>query len=223
MAARNLIDVKNVLDAPESQTGMQLSDMELGAAREYSSLLSELIACLHSYSLQWDQHIDHLHASDANISYSAPVSSRGRGRPRFTISRDQLVYLSSLNFTWTDISAMLGVSRMTIYRRRQEFGLVDVREQITDTNLHSLLRDIRIHHPHMGEVMVLGQVRGMGFAVSRARIRQGIRETDPLNVASRGLLGSTARRPYSVPSPNSLWHIGMLYHLAMTYISASYI
>ena len=104
---------------------------------------------------------------------------------------------------------MLGVSRMTVYRRRQEFGLLDVGERISNADLRSLLMEMRTDQPDMGEVLVWGRIRAMGFTVTRARVRHGIRETDPLNVALRGLLGSTARRPYSVPGPNSLWHIGM--------------
>jgi len=34
----------------------------------------------------------------------------------FDISREQIEYLSSLGFKWVEIAALLGVSRMTIYR-----------------------------------------------------------------------------------------------------------
>ena len=44
--------------------------------------------------------------------------------------------------------------------------------------------------------------------MSREQIRETIRRTDPLNTALRWH-GTTARQPYSVPGPNSLWHIGM--------------
>ena len=111
-------------------------------------------------------------------------------------------YLSSLGFTWTAIASMLGVSRMTVYRRRQEFNMLEVGEPISDADLLSLLRELRDTFPEMGEVMVLGRVRARGYSVSRDRVRRGIRETDPLNTALRGLTGMTARRPYSVPGPN---------------------
>ena len=38
------------------------------------------------------------------------------GRPRFDISRDLLLYLMSLSFKWTEIAALLNISRMTLYR-----------------------------------------------------------------------------------------------------------
>ena len=46
--------------------------------------------------------------------------------------------------------------------------------------------------------------------MTRDRVRQAIRVTDPLSVALRSLPAVISRRPYSVPGPNSLWHIGTL-------------
>ena len=55
----------------------------------------------------------------------------------------------------------------------------------------------------------------MGFQVPRARVRNAIRHTDPLNTAMRWT-HVTARRAYSVPGPNSLWHIGMHFKYCMS-------
>ena len=55
-----------------------------------------------------------------------------------------------------------------------------------------------------------GRLRSLGYQVTRDRVRQAIRATDPLSVALRILPAVTSRRPYSVPGPNSLWHIGEL-------------
>jgi len=49
----------------------------------------------------------------------------------------------------------------------------------------------------------MGQRRAQGFYVTRCRVREIIRAMDPL----RWQGGVTARRSYSVPGPNSLWHI----------------
>ena len=51
----------------------------------------------------------------------------------------------------------------------------------------------------------------MGYRVTRERVREAIRNTDPINNASRWREVS-ARRTYSVPGPNSLWHIGKVKH-----------
>ena len=55
---------------------------------------------------------------DTSLHYHAPlVHLAGHvGRPRFAISRNQLLYLVSLGFKWTEIAALFGVSQMTVYR-----------------------------------------------------------------------------------------------------------
>ena len=58
--------------------------------------------------------------------------------------------------------------------------------------------------------MMLGLARARGYCVSRARLRDAVRQIDPLSTALRWH-AITHRRQYTVPSPNSLWHIGKLY------------
>ena len=62
--------------------------------------------------------------------------------------------------------------------------------------------------PEMGESIVWGRLRSMGYIVTRQRVRRAIRSTDPMSVALRWRGGLVYRRTYSVPGPNSLWHIG---------------
>ena len=71
---------------------------------------------LHIIGQVWQLYIDQINTQINSTSYRAPILMiSGRpGRPMFNISADQLIYLHSLSFTWTQISAMLGVSRMTI-------------------------------------------------------------------------------------------------------------
>ena len=68
---------------------------------------------------------------------------------------------------------------------------------------------MRPEMPNIGEVLVIGHLHALGYAVSRQRVRNAIHATDPLNTALRwrGIL--TTRQPYSVAGPNSLWHIGI--------------
>ena len=50
----------------------------------------------------------------------------------------------------------------------------------------------------------------------RQRVRHAIQLSDPLNTPLRWGAGIVTRRPYSVPGPNSLWHIGkQLYYYSM--------
>lgn len=86
--------------------------------REYCACLGELTECLRTIYYKWEEYEGILHSNQmSRMSYQAPVTHSGSsGRPRFEISKDQLIYLNSLSFTWTDIAALLCVSRMTIYR-----------------------------------------------------------------------------------------------------------
>ena len=175
----------------------------------------QLKGCLFEIGSEWQAHWDDVvRQSSSTYHYRVQSSSSGQtaGRPRFDISRQQLEYLSSMNFSWTQIADLLGVSRMTIYRRRHEFGLLsDPYTTIDDGQLRSTIRDLRTQFPEIGESIMWGHLRAMRFHVQRERVRRALREIDPLNTALRwrGIL--TSRRPYCVPGPNSLWHIGMHY------------
>ena len=190
-------------------------DAEISEIRDS---LVDITECCRSLIVLWQSFIDQLDSNYATVSraamesYHAPRAREGRGRPRVIVSREQLQYLRGLNFSWTQISELLGVSRMTVYRRRRDFGMEDIDEaarSISDSELQRLLQVMRREMPNMGEVLVIGHLHAMGYVVSRQRVRNAIHVTDPLNTALRwrGIL--TTRRPYSVAGPNSLWHIGI--------------
>ena len=86
--------------------------------QEYCTMLNSLIECLRRVYNKWEEYDDILNSYPERYSYHVPVVHGGNrvGRPRFQISRDQLLYLISLSFKWTEVSALLGVSRMTVYR-----------------------------------------------------------------------------------------------------------
>ena len=99
---------------------------------------------------------------------------------------------------------------MTIYRRRQEYRMMENPSgNITDDELREVLQQMRRELPSLGQTLVWGRLRSLGFKVTRARVRDAMRVTDPINTALRWR-EITPRRPYSVPGPNSLWHIGKL-------------
>ena len=114
-----------------------------------------------------------------------------------------------LSLSWTQI---VGVSRTTLYHWRVEYGLVDyARENITNPKLRSVLLHLHQEMPALGERMVWGRLQAMVFIVRQARLRQAIREVDPLHTALCWRGNPTGRRPYSVPGPNPLWHLGKIF------------
>ena len=180
---------------------------------QYSAHLAELLECLRSMLQEWQDYLDHYQlrsVSSFHASASVAQTASQPGRPRFDISREQLQYLRSMSFTWVQISEILGVSYMTVYRRRREYGMMENPDgNITDSELHEILRLMRRELPTLGQTLVWGRLRSLGFKVTRARVREAMKASDPIHTALRWR-EITPRRPYSVPGPNSLWHIGML-------------
>ena len=85
----------------------------------YLDAFDELISCLQSIRSKWEEYQNILDSGLHNeaLAYRVPVVHTGRqGRPRFDVTREQLEYLASLSFSWSEIAALLGVSRTTIYR-----------------------------------------------------------------------------------------------------------
>ena len=187
---------------------LNLQQLRTGAVTVYQDHVEQILSICRTLSVKWEQKIEAINTTDA-INFQPALLRSTRGRPRFDISKEQLLYLCSLSFTWSDIAKLLGVSRMTIYRRRVEYRLTEEPRIVpTDAQLHTVISDIQADQPEIGEVMIMGRIRSMGYKVSRQRLRQEIRNSDPLHVALRWRGGLTSRRPYSVPGPNSLWHIG---------------
>lgn len=91
-----------------------------------------------------------------------------------------------------------------------DYGLVnDPQSEINDRDLGSLIADIRRDIPYSGVSIMCGSLRSRGIRVTRERVRNSLRSIDPLGSALRSPAGLTHRRPYTVPGPNSLWHIGL--------------
>ena len=99
-----------------------LHHVEHTEEEELSSELHHLIDSLKLIHQRWQEYssiLDKHPSMRGTMSYQAPArvsSASGLGRPQFHIAKDQLEYLSSLGFQWKEIAALLGVSRMTIYR-----------------------------------------------------------------------------------------------------------
>ena len=106
---------------------------------------------------------------------------------------------------------MHGIKSYFVNSRRAEFGMLEEPHMsINVADIMSLIRQMHYESPTLGVSMVSGRLRARGFNVSKDRLRRLMRENDPLSVALHWPGGVTNRRPYSVPWPNSLWHIDMI-------------
>ena len=129
------------------------------------------------------------------------------GRPRVDVDLDDVEFLCSLKLSVTKIAVILGVSRSTLYRRmvedRRVLGGYSI---ISDSELDSIVRRIKVSHPNDGEVLMGGHLTRIGIWITRARLRASIHRVDSLGVAIRSCCVIN-RRVYSVPHSNYVWHI----------------
>ena len=129
-----------------------------------------------------------------------------RGRPRFRVTKAQIESLREIGFSWTKIAELVGVSRVTMYRRRRELEIGEQHNysEITDIQLDAVIQSIVQNSPNSGQVMMRGALLGRGLRIQRRRIRESMLRVDPDGVECRRRL-RIKRRVYNVPGPNSLW------------------
>ena len=132
---------------------------------------------------------------------------RAVGRPRVRVDIEDIEFLHGLRFPFTQIAAILGISRSTLYRRLEEgISRYCKYTDITDVNLDREIVDIKMEHPNDGERLLIGHLTRRGIIVPRTRVRASIHRVDPENTALRRSV-TIRRRVYHVDGPNSLWHV----------------
>ena len=140
------------------------------------------------------------------------------GRPKFDISRDQLVYLIEHNFTAVSIANMFDISLSTVRRRMREQGLCSSQpfSSLTDEELDCIVSELKLSYPKCGYRMLIGHLRSLGLKIQQHRVRASLRRVDPEGTTLRWMT-AFYRRKYSVKGPNSLWHVDG-YHKLIRYL-----
>ena len=90
-----------------------------------------------------------------------------------------------------------------------EYGIQEITgySSITDEELDTIVQAFSEQHgSHVGCSIVNGHLRSLGLRLQRQRVRESIARVDPTNAHLRWAI-TVSRRAYSVPRPNSLWHI----------------
>ncbi|XP_060776375.1 uncharacterized protein LOC132885871 isoform X1 [Neoarius graeffei] len=133
------------------------------------------------------------------------VSNDFQGRHQ--ISQEELENVLSLRTTFTEAASILSISRPTFYKLLQDFNIPTSKfNNITDQQLDLEVSQIRTEHPNVGEIMLMGHLRSKNIVVQRHRLRDSLRRIDPIGVLARRR-PAIARRVYSVPHPNFIWHV----------------
>ncbi|ROI15247.1 hypothetical protein DPX16_1400 [Anabarilius grahami] len=141
--------------------------------------------------------------------YSAPLVRGSSGRPRFSITEEQLRFLIEYNFSTKQMADILCVSRRTVKRRLREFSisLRDRYTDLSDSDLDNRVREVVGGNDELGAESVWARLAGQGIVVQRHRVRQSLIRANPVGAAQRVTTRRLHRRVYQVAGPNSLWHL----------------
>lgn len=150
-----------------------------------------------------------LEAESATSGQHLPLLvSHQQGRPKYDLPRGQLLFYIEHGFSCRQISSMLGVSQSTVNRRMSEYGfsIRSTYSDISESELKSTICQVHQSFPNAGYRLILGWLNQRGIRVQESRVRQLLREVDPIGVTNR-LFRSIHRRTYTVGGPQSLWHL----------------
>jgi len=137
-----------------------------------------------------------------------PVHKGRNGAWTYDVPVETLLFYKAEGFSKAEMAQMIGVSDRTIQRRLTEHS-IRLREatNVTDAELVNLLYTLKTSGlQNWGELGIDAALRSLQIRVSRERMRRAVRFVDPVGVIERWA-GVIKRRVYSVPFPNSLWHI----------------
>ncbi|KAF3833271.1 hypothetical protein F7725_026936, partial [Dissostichus mawsoni] len=151
-----------------------------------------------------------INASSMPIVEQETEVGPGSGQPKIVIEREKLTHLLNTHLPVSCIAKCLCVSRRTIYRTMQEFGL-SIRgsySTMTDQELDNIILGIKSQMPNAGYRMVQGHLVSMGLRVQWWRMMASMHRVDAAGIFRRITeLGCVVRRSYSVRGPLSLVHI----------------
>lgn len=178
-----------------------------GSFSEQIGGVSEITEALQNLHHVVQREID---ASSMPIVEQETEVGPGPGHPKIVIEKEKLKSLLDTHLPVFCIAKFLGVSRRTVYRRMQEFGL-SVRgsySSVTDQELDNIISGVKIQMPNAGYRMVQGHLVSLGLHVQWWRMMASMHRVDAAGIFSRILeLGCVVRRSYSVRGPLSLVHI----------------
>uniref|UniRef100_A0A8C2AGH5 Integrase catalytic domain-containing protein n=2 Tax=Cyprinus carpio TaxID=7962 RepID=A0A8C2AGH5_CYPCA len=154
-------------------------------------------------------HLESLTQQHVPQGYSAPLVRGSSGRPRFSITEEQLRFLIEYNFSTRQMAEILCVSRRTVKRRLREYriSLRDRYTDLSDSDLDNRVRELVGGNDELGAESVWARLAGQGIVVQRHRVRQSLIRTNPVGATQRVTTRRLHRRVFQVAGPNSLWHL----------------
>ena len=174
--------------------------------------MDELSTYLTRLRVYFENMADYLNEDTVNVpAHQCKREYTGmRGQPKLEVSKEQIQFLCELHFPWVRIAELLGISTKTLSRRQQEFQIDDEEEMNWSSagngELREIMQEILSVTPGIGQTRMLGALHSRGIRVQRWKVREMMRELDPVGTALRWR-GTICRRKYNLRCPNALWHI----------------
>lgn len=172
--------------------------------RDVSHLLGSLHRCFCNFL---HEHEGRQRSADANILLPKITFTGHPGRPRCTITSEQIFHSVSIGgMTWQKIVSCFGISRRTLHRHRVLLGIEPLRYKVkSNQELDSLVTVIFQNTPNAGETHVLGSLRSRHSWIQHWWDRDSLYRVDPIGPSFRR--SRTIRhRAHSVRSLNcQLW------------------
>jgi len=162
---------------------------------------------LYQQLLMHSQRISNCSVVAIGVEHPVSHSASGRGRPKICVNLELVELLHSAGFKLQEIAKSLMISRVTLWRRLCEEGVILTSYSgMSDDELDGIVKDIKRIHPFSGFSLLFGTIKSRGINIQCHRLRDSIRRVDPIRTNVR-LNQVVQRRTYTVPGPNSLWHI----------------
>ncbi|KAF5347492.1 hypothetical protein D9758_015069 [Tetrapyrgos nigripes] len=133
-----------------------------------------------------------------------------RGRPRkvpiYEVLKD--AFASHRGISQSEMADVLGIHRNTLSRYLKQYNINSHKfSNISDSDLDTIVRDFRVHHPQAGVRYLRSHLRNNhSLRIQRLRVQESIDRVDPLGQVLRHYT-ATRRRRYKVSRPNALWHM----------------
>ena len=123
-----------------------ICQLEIGESAEHRNDLLALLKMLYELAYgKLEEIFSQINMEQVSLEqrsgYYVPLEKTG-GRPKFAITKEQLVNLRETGLTWAKIATCLNVSERTLYRRVQEFDIDGRFSGLSNTELDELLKSI---------------------------------------------------------------------------------
>lgn len=171
-------------------------------------ILSQIVNLLHRQLRVCDEFLSRSY-EQSNSEVRWPVLRQGNvGRPKLQAPISQITLLRQSGLSWSKISKVLNVSRVTLWNLRNQNSIEDPRSYslLDDDELLAIINEIKSEHPQAGFRYVWANLKARSIYVRWERLVTLLRTVDPIGVLLRRRR-RLKRRQYKVKAANYMWYV----------------